>query len=277
MHQHDITLELYISDDRSTDDSLAICERWAGQDPRIHLLPPPEHSGCTGNFFHLIRSVNLGPDTHLALSDQDDIWDLHKLKRGVQKLQQNTADGYSASVTAFWPSGEEILLRKHYPQRKADFLFEGPGPGCTFILTPRLAAALQTYLRQHHAIEANLHIHDWFIYAWARSRHYRWIIDEHPSVLYRQHKNNTIGANHGVKALLTRLKQVMQGPFTQQMFFQARLLYPDDRLPVPLGSRRINWLRMVLHATHCRRRPRDRWLLALVFIMLALRPKGIGK
>ncbi|XOB92494.1 glycosyltransferase [Pseudomonadota bacterium 24LQ007] len=272
LSQRAVSLRLFISDDRSKDSSSEICQRWSRADPRVILLPPPPSRGCTSNFFHLIRSVPLQPDTYLALADQDDIWPPLKLKRAITQLRQQSAHGYSANVTALWPSGRRSLIRKNHPQRKADFLFESPGPGCTFVLAPALAQPLQTFLLQHPSLEHQVPIHDWFIYAWARSRHYSWLIDSRPALLYRQHDRNVLGVNQGIKAHLARLKSALLGPTVTRMVRQAQLLYPDGNLPVPLHGTRISWLRLLFHISHCRRRPRDRWLLACLLLLLAIAP-----
>ncbi len=42
--------------------------------------------------------------------------------------------------------------------------------------------------------------HDWLIYAFFRTKKLKWFIDDRPSMQYRQHENNQVGVNHGVKA-----------------------------------------------------------------------------
>src|SRR5690606_7937411 len=118
-------------------------------------------------------------------------------------------DGVSSNVTAFGDGGR-TLVKKDYPQRRYDFLFEGPGPGCTHLLTPRLAEALRAQLRDPESPAREVAFHDWLDYVICRAAGWRWHIDGEPSVDYRQHGGNVFGANAGVQAAATRLGLMKQ-------------------------------------------------------------------
>ena len=53
-------------------------------------------------------------------------------------------------------------------------------------------------------------LHDWLTYAICRTHGKRWVIDDQPSVNYRQHENNVLGANVGFKAGWARLLKMKQ-------------------------------------------------------------------
>jgi rhamnosyltransferase len=137
-------------------------------------------AGAAPNFFRLLRDVDMAGCDYVALADQDDLWHPDKLARACQQLQLTGAAGYSGNVTAFWPGGQERLIDKAQPQQPWDFLFEGPGPGCTFVLAQPLALALQAWVRQQAQALQPVDFHDWLIYAWARAQGYRWLIDTQP-------------------------------------------------------------------------------------------------
>src|SRR5690606_25967264 len=130
----------------------------------------------------------------------DDIWFPDKLKRASEILIAQGADGYSSDVLAFWESGRTRYIKKSWPQRRWDYLFESAGPGCTFVLSSSLITDLQKFIRQYNIDISGIEGHDWFIYAWARAHGYIWQIDNHAGMKYRQHDNNQTGVNVGFRA-----------------------------------------------------------------------------
>ncbi|RYI21301.1 MAG: SDR family NAD(P)-dependent oxidoreductase, partial [Acetobacteraceae bacterium] len=95
------------------------------------------------------------------------------------------AAGYSSNVVAFWESGRELWVDKAQPQREQDHLFEAAGPGCTYVLTSELALAAQALAREQSSLLARLKYHDWLVYALARARGWRWVIDPESRLRYR--------------------------------------------------------------------------------------------
>ena len=169
--QQAVAVQVVLSIDRSSDGTEAWAAQFAQRDARVSVLPGGQvFGGAAPNFFRLLRDVNLAGFDYVAMSDQDDLWHPDKLARACQQLQHTGAVGYSGNVTAFWPNGKERLIDKAQPQQPWDFLFEAPGPGCTFVLAQPLALALQTWVRQQGSALQPVDFHDWLIYAWARAR-----------------------------------------------------------------------------------------------------------
>ena len=54
-------------------------------------------------------------------------------------------------------------------------------------------------------------LHDWLTYAVCRASGGKWVVSNEPSIKYRQHSNNVVGANSGLKAKLSRFKKLKQG------------------------------------------------------------------
>ena len=104
----------------------------------------------------------------------------NKLSRAVNVFEKSNVSGYSSDVIDFKDNLEKTAyIKKSYPQKKYDYLFEGPGPGCTFVLNKQLFSKLQEFLIK---TQTNFIYHDWFIYAFARSRDFSWHIDDRPNV-----------------------------------------------------------------------------------------------
>jgi rhamnosyltransferase len=112
---------------------------------------------------------------------------------------------------AFWPDGSQKLIRKSQPQKSHDFIFEAAGPGCTFLMTPWLVAKLREEIQSSISPARDVVMHDWLTYAICRAYKRKWVIDDVPSLMYRQHANNVIGANSGIKAIVNRLRKINDG------------------------------------------------------------------
>ncbi|MGO2113071.1 MAG: glycosyltransferase, partial [Pseudoclavibacter sp.] len=198
LSQRDVDLTLLVSDDNSSDGTRDLLKEAAARDPRIHLLTTGIFGAPAPNFYRLLSELDLDGVDYVAFADQDDRWMPGKLASHAALLAENRADGVSSNVTAFRPDGSRTLIRKDYPQRLADFLFETPGPGSSFLLTNRLARLVQRELLTPESPARQAFAHDWLIYAMARSADMRWVIDPTSTVEYRQHDANAVGANSGI-------------------------------------------------------------------------------
>jgi rhamnosyltransferase len=210
--QKDVEIDLYVSLDLSTDKTKEIIVEFQKFNQNIFLLKYGEKfGGAAKNFFRLFKDVELSSYDFVSLSDQDDIWLSEKLINGIKIMNSNKFDGYSSNVIAFWENGNKKLIQKAFPQKKFDFMFESGGPGCTYILRSNLVSDFKLFLIQNWSEINKIELHDWFIYAFSRSRKYKWHIDKNPTMLYRQHKHNQFGANISLKSYIIRLKKILNG------------------------------------------------------------------
>ena len=273
LQQQGVRVSLFVSVDLSSDDTHAWCQGLAARHPNVTVLPYGERfGGAARNFFRLIRDVDFAAFDYVAFADQDDIWLPSKLSRAVLKLGETAAQGYSSNVTAFWPNGEQKLIEKAQPQRAWDYLFEAAGPGCTYVLTQALATRIKSVVVADWAEVNQLALHDWFSYAYARANGFTWYIDAWPSMLYRQHLGNEVGANAGYKAFLYRLGKVAGGWGIEQSALTARSV---GKANAPFvrgwgGFRRAGFLRLAFSAGQCRRKARDRVFFFFACLLLAV-------
>ena len=228
-----------------------------------------DNSGSANNFFNLIRIANIAEYQFIALSDQDDIWAPDKLTTAIQMLNVTNADAYSSNVTAFWPDGKTFLINKAQPQLDFDFIFESAGPGCTFVLTKKLALHLQNFLIKNQQACKNVSLHDWFIYAFARTNGYKWVIDKQPHMHYRQHEKNVVGANVGLKAKLTRWHKLRAGWLKTQSILLADIIGYSDSWVIKRLRRNnlIDKLVLIINISKFRRKFIDRLALAISFLV----------
>ena len=114
-------------------------------------------------------------------------------------------------------------------------------------------------------------MHDWFTFAFARARGYRWVIDSYPGMLYRQHAQNQVGANSGFRAFVYRAGRVLDGWGLGQsaLIADALGLLKEEPVKCWLSGTRIGYLRLSLNFWQCRRRLRDKFLFLGACLMLA--------
>lgn len=274
--QTGVEVTLFISVDASTDSSESLVDALSAQHSNIIVLPHGEHFGGAGaNFFRLLKEVDFTAFDFMAFADQDDIWLPNKLSRACAVIEESGADAYSSDVTAFWPSGRQQHIIKSQPQVKWDFLFEAAGPGCTYVLAKSLANQLKKVITDHPQAIEKIALHDWFCYAYARANGFHWVIDNVPGMLYRQHTQNQVGANTGLRAFLYRTRKVLNGWSLKQSALIAETigLANDPFVETWSSGSRLGYTQLAFNAWQCRRRLRDKLLFC--FACLALSVLGI--
>lgn len=272
--QEDVAVTVYVSVDQSVDGTEAWIDANTRSDSRIAVLPHGEHfGGAAKNFFRLIQDIDFSNFDYVSFADQDDIWEQDKLKRHIELMQKNDVDAVSSNVIAFWPDGKTKLIDKSQPQRELDFLFESAGPGCTFLMKPWLVNEVKKLLVDSSSDASQVALHDWLVYAVCRASGRKWLIDPTPSMQYRQHGKNVVGANSGLKAKLTRLKKISNGWYRREVLkvlevscslsSNPQLQNLKKNMTKSGVTSRFNVLRVVPQA---RRRFYDRVFLALMII-----------
>lgn len=213
--QEGVDVRLLVSDDGSSDSTRDVIRRYVEADPRVTLLPPRNGpSGVTANFLHLFTHACPEDDEYVAFSDQDDLWVANKLHHQVHLLEATASGVVSSDVLSFSADGSSSPIVKSQPQRRWDFIFEAAGPGSTYVFSPELHRQLCTILDSIGY--DGISVHDWYLYALVRALGVKWTIDSTPTVLYRQHDANVIGANSGLLAIKSRLKDLRSGHYREQ-------------------------------------------------------------
>lgn len=272
--QRDVAATLAVCDDDSVDGTLSEVRAAAGDILRVEVIRSNQPGGSAAkNFFRLIAAVDPEDYDFVALADQDDLWDFYKLARAAARLDASNAVGYSAAVRAFWPDGRKALLLQCPTPTLADYVFEGAGQGCTFVMRASYFEELQEVLARHRAALHLLHYHDWSIYALSRSMGRQWLFDDWACMQYRQHAGNDTGARSDTGGMRKRLALIRSGWYSTQTRAIARLCVSASGGSAPGAVRYLckldaprNWRgRLALCAfvlRHGRRRRLDRLVLA---------------
>jgi rhamnosyltransferase len=277
LHQKFVNIQIFISVDKSVDGTEIFLKKLAFAEKRIVLLPFDERFGSAAlNFYRLIREVKLHDFDYLSFADQDDLWHPEKLWRAHCLMRKKNALGYSSNVTAFWPNGFKKQANKAQPPLNLDFMFESAGPGCTYVLHKELAIKLQQMVIQSGNNINLVQYHDWLIYAFARARKIKWVIDQWSSLNYRQHQYNQIGLNFGFRSFWMRAKKILSGHGFEQALLISDLVDFSFSPVVQKGllGGRFGYIWLAFHANQCRRRRLDRlWFFIACFIFFITNKK----
>ena len=227
---------LLISDDASTDRSRQIIGDFIRTRPegQVTLLQGPE-KGATENFLSLLRRADLG-NSHLAFCDQDDVWEKDHLSRAMATLPrlQNPLAVYGCRMRVCGETLNPIGLspRPSRPLQFRNALVQSMISGNTMVMTSAAAHLLQKAERQIGLVP----VHDWWAYQMITGAGGTAILENNPSVLYRQHNRNVIGLKQGLLALPARARGHLKGrgrAWAQQnsaaLMACASLLTPENR------------------------------------------------
>ena len=235
----------------------------------MHVLPPaPRRGSAVLNFYYLVKAVRFDAFDYVAFADQDDIWVEGRLHRQAQVLRKSGAQAVSSDVVAFWPDGRRKLIRKSQPMVEEDHLFEAAGPGCTYLMTRELMVSFVQALQRPEATVTGLANHDWMVYAWARCQGMRWIISSEPTVLYRQHGGNELGANTGPSAARARIARARTGWYRRAVLEVAQFCGCAGETIRRVADRNFQArLQLALTTRRYRRRWEDAWMLSLLLLL----------
>lgn len=259
--QAGVDVEIFISVDSSTDGTEDLACSIAESHTNVHVLPLGfRFGGAAPNFFRLFRDVDIDSFDCVALSDQDDVWLPEKLMRAYNVMHMSNCDVVSSDVIAFWPGGKRKLIIKSFPVRKYDHFFEAAGPGCTYVFNQESAKAFKNFLIGLGDKADLVSLHDWLAYAFCREYGFRWVVDNVPLMLYRQHANNQVGTNDGFKAFKKRVNLISGGWYRTQVELIMQLVSP---------GKAVYFLErgyMMKNYKELRRRSRDRYFLLLMLV-----------
>ena len=272
LSQQCVSVKLVISVDTSNDGTESWVANLADLDARVTILPDAKIEGAAaGNFFRLIADISADTGDYFAFADQDDIWFPDKLVHAINVVKEKAVDAYSGNVLAVWDDGRTKLVNKAQPQKKWDYLFESAGPGCTYVFSKTCYEALHNFVVSHQNQLKQVDRHDWFCYAFSRSRGYKWYIDPQPKMYYRQHNNNHVGVNLGIKAIASRLSEVKNGWWLGQVRVIVNLLELQSRSfvkPWIEQKKLIGRFYLLKHVFQYRRRAIDVFFMVIAIALL---------
>lgn len=212
--------DLLAGDDASRDASPGILREFAGRmrgrGHRVDLVAGPR-AGAAAHFLTLLaHSAETDPDW-LAFADQDDVWLPDKLSRAVTALAAQDRGVPCLYCSRTWVTGPALdnpVLSRGLtrPPGFRNALVQNIAAGNTIVLN-RAAAALARAAVPGALAVPGLPAHDWWVYQIVTGAGGRVLHDDRPSLYYRQHGANQVGANHGLAAALARARAILAGGY----------------------------------------------------------------
>ncbi|ETX13482.1 glycosyl transferase family 2 [Roseivivax halodurans JCM 10272] len=216
------------SDDGSWDNSRTVLDAF-GEDHSVIVHDGPRQ-GAAANFLSLLGHAD--PNDWVAFADQDDIWLPDKLERSLAALKDIPPETPALFCSRSWISDADGNPLRLSPPRPRPICFrnalvQNVVAGNTILLNPAA-----THLVQAAAQEAGkVVIHDWWIYQIVSGAGGRIVHDDEPTLLYRQHGQNEIGANDSARERAKRIGMIVTGRFRDWNAINiAALRRSEDRL-----------------------------------------------
>lgn len=218
--------ELYIHDDGSTDNTIAAVESYVEKYPdKIHLIDGKSTGGAKYNFFYMFGQVEA---PYYMTCDQDDVWLEKKIELTYDKMLtiEDKADisclvytelrvvDSELNTIADTMSGYQSL--DCHKRTINQFILQNSVTGCTMMVN----RALRDKMLRITDID-NTIMHDWWAALVAAQFGKTAFIDE-PTILYRQHRDNSLGAL-GINKLSYIVRRVWQKKQIQESMRLGRL------------------------------------------------------
>ena len=218
--------ELYIHDDGSTDNTIAVVESYVEKYPnKIHLIDGKSTGGAKYNFFYMFGQVEA---PYYMTCDQDDVWLDKKIELTYDKMLtiENKADvpclvytelrvvDSELNTIADTMSGYQSL--DCHKRTINQFILQNSVTGCTMMVN----RALRDKMLRITDID-NTIMHDWWA-ALVAAQFGKTAFIEEPTILYRQHGDNSLGAL-GINKLSYIVRRVWQKKQIQESMRLGRL------------------------------------------------------
>lgn len=238
--QKDVAVELFISDDGSTDGTLdrlgVLSKQFSHLGMRLRLGP---QRGFVANFLSLACDRAIQAD-YFAFADQDDVWHIDKLAAAIRAVKSNPLDKplvYFSRTRIVDARGKVIGMSP--PFRRApsleNALVQSIGGGNTAVFNNAARELLC-----HAGPDIDVPSHDWWLYLAASACGGHVVFDQIPRVDYRQHGGNLVGENSSLLARAARMKMLIHGRFRDWIDRNLQALERLDPLITEESRRLIN-------------------------------------
>jgi len=205
-NQQGVRIHLRVSDDGSTDDTLAIVNSFKNKFASCKIYSGPQ-KGPSANFFSLIEKSTY---EFVALADQDDIWFPNKLLNSILHFKaEHIPSLYTGSVCDLKGKSQGYDL---YPLPIS--IMRNRAQGCTMVFN----GALRDLLLRINPDK--LVMHDWAILLIAQL-HGVIYFDSKPNMYYRIHRNNYIGKSNYFFRLMRYTNSIFTSNSRKNVSIQA--------------------------------------------------------
>ena len=212
MRQTHANWSLWVSDDGSTDETLACLQEFSRNLTQPFFLIQGPRQGAIANFTSLIQRKDIEAD-YFSFSDQDDLWHPDKLARALKWHETVPADVpnlYGGRTRLVDSNAVETGCSPLFSREPSfsNALVQSIMGGNTMVMN---RAARSLWLKTPNG--ADIVAQDWWSYILVSGAGGHICYDPVPGLDYRQHGANVIGANTGWRARLVRMRKLANGNF----------------------------------------------------------------
>ncbi|MFP2516781.1 glycosyltransferase family 2 protein [Buttiauxella agrestis] len=228
---------LLISDDNSTDSTVAIITELMDKDERIILVSTARQGGVVRNFNNALLATTT---EFVVLSDQDDIWPVDRLEKMMAKIESIENENPTKPILVFTDltlvnESNDLIAPSFYMANKIgplsnmkdnNLLWRSTVYGCSTIMNRNL-------LNVTLPIPDFALMHDHWLALVANQNNGLYYYN-YASVRYRQHANNVVGGSnknlmHKIRVLRKSIKLISsQADKTKKMLAKHPTFYKEN-------------------------------------------------
>lgn len=216
---------VYAVDDCSTDNTVSILDQWRIKYPDKLIISRREWNSGKPQIPFLEMAIEHKKTDYYMFCDQDDVWFPDKIQTSVETIREYEKR-YSCSMpillgTELIITDQNLVPYKKQKKRIDYDKYSKPNKlicyniftGCTIIYN----ATLSRFIDE---IPDNSILHDWWLAFIASSLGVTGVVP-HPTMYYRQHGKNAVGAeiNRSLKYYINRLRKIWDNDY----YYLARL------------------------------------------------------
>lgn len=203
--------DIIISDDNSSDNTIEEIYRFSQLYPKTYILDKSKKGGAVNNFSYLIKNINEDVYDFFFFCDQDDFWKEEKLSLFLSEFNNQREELPIAVHSDLSVADSELrLINKsmfnyQYLNRNPslyNLISQNSVTGCVLAVNRKLLK-----IAKSSNIESSI-MHDWYLALIALGFGKLIFIDS-PTILYRQHSSNEVGAKKfSIFSLVLMLKKL---------------------------------------------------------------------
>lgn len=208
---------VFAHDDGSTDKTMDILQEYADEySDSIIIIDGKKTGNAKNNFLYLMSMVSA---PYYMCCDQDDVWLPEKIERTYLRMKETEEKHKDSPILVFTELHvvDEKLniiadsLSKYqglncYRKSSRNIMIQNCVTGCTMMFNRKVCELCQRAKKSNAMI-----MHDWWC-ALIASEFGCLVFEEEPTILYRQHTDNTVGAKkvNSIKYLMKMLCDICE-------------------------------------------------------------------
>ena len=212
--QSAVDWSLTVSDDGSTDGTRDVVSAFGSREKSRNIsINTGPCAGSAANYLGLIGASDRRAQ-YTALADQDDVWQPGRIARAIGFLERFDPSIPCVYASRTWEIRQDGSRQRASRRHKhgpcfQNALLQNVLAGNTIVMNQTAMDILRSALIPAQGVP----FHDWWIYLLLSGAGAQIVMDDAPTVFYRQHESNLIGSPSSVLAATSRIKGVVSGTY----------------------------------------------------------------